>query len=74
MSFGNKAVKPPKKPVVMDISKAFLYKEDYEIRVFKSLFGHDSDLAFQLFFTESVTEILFVLARGRICSATIILF
>lgn len=51
----------------MNISKASLFKGGcYEIGDFKSQFEHDSDLAFQLFCTEGVTEILFVLARGSI--------
>lgn len=60
----------------MNISKASLYKEGhYVIRYFRYQFKHDSDLAFQLFCTEILTEILFVLARGGgICSSTIILF
>lgn len=49
-------------------------EEDTMKSKIKSYFEHDSDFVFQLFCTESVTKILFLLARESMCSSTIILF
>lgn len=57
----------------MNISKAFLYKDSMKSEFLNLSLSTTLTLPSNSS-AQKVTEILFVLARGSICSATIILF